>query len=722
MSDLNNKDLFEQINMIKSDAETIDIPDSVKPEIMMRHIEEMEKEDLFEESKLNNKENKKKGKKLAFITGGVAAGLAAAVAAILVITGIFSDSKFVLEEYHNKVASNLSEGESCLATLSSYENFMEYIIVNKSIEANFYSSNEAWSFESGGSLVLNHSDTNTRTEGIAEADVVKTDGEYIYYLTSDKEWDEYEYKEYIEFDILLSIMEADGENSEYLCRTSLNSDIRKFLNKREFDLSLEENFEMMVIDDKLIVFAEADECTYVVFYDIADRANPVITDVLDIQGQYQTARYVDDYLYVFVDEYIGLYNYISSKEYEYNMENAEEVLAPKYCGNSLDASDVYVSGTEEYDEYHMIATVDMNDTSSFKQVKAVLGESGAGVIYVSNNYIYYISEMYRDFSSLSEKDSIDEDEIAVVHMDKSEIVRFSYDKGVVEAKDSTIIEGSIGDEFAIDEYNGYLRLAVSTYCYEGVYKSEMLEYYDGDDWVRDEVWILEGINRGNEDGSALYVLDDNLEIVGSIPQLKISERVYGVIFDGDVAYVVTYKDIDPLYSIDLSDPTNPIVLGALKVPGVSTYLYKWNENTLIGLGRGDNGILKISTFDIEDATEVYERDMLSIEGENLFSFRGAYKNRHKALFLSPVKNLLGFSLTQYGEEFIDTSYKIFSYIDSKLTEVISVEIDGYNYFYARALYVDDYIYIVDTGLGVYVYDINTYEQVGFVSMKKYKTY
>ena len=174
----------------------------------------------------------------------------------------------------------------------------------------------------------------------------------------------------------------------------------------------------------------------------------------------------------------------------------------------------------------------------------------------------------------------------------------------------------------------------------------MLEYYDGDDWVRDEVWILEDINRGNEDGSALYVLDDNLEIVGSIPQLKISERVYGVKFDGDVAYVVTYKDIDPLYSIDLSDPTNPIVLGALKVPGFSTYLYKWNENTLIGLGRGDNGILKISTFDIEDATEVYERDMLSIEGENLFAHKYAYKNRHKTLFLSPVKNLLGFLLTQ----------------------------------------------------------------------------
>lgn len=225
-------------------------------------------------------------------------------------------------------------------------------------------------------------------------------------------------------------------------------------------------------------------------------------------------------------------------------------------------------------------------------------------------------------------------------------------------------------------------------------------------FVKEQTEDNEEITTLNSYGD-LRKLDENLEVVGSIPQLKENESVYGVRFDGDIAYVVTYEQMDPLFSIDLSDPTNPAVLGALKIPGFSTYLHKWDENTLIGIGYNEWGEIKISTFDISDKTDVIESDVCDIEG--VYWASALYD--HKAAFISPEKNLIGF---MDG----DGAYRIFSYVDGELTEVINQQFARGMYydFKSRGMYIDEYIYIVGQQDGMYIYDINTYEFIKDVEL------
>jgi uncharacterized secreted protein with C-terminal beta-propeller domain len=108
----------------------------------------------------------------------------------------------------------------------------------------------------------------------------------------------------------------------------------------------------------------------------------------------------------------------------------------------------------------------------------------------------------------------------------------------------------------------------------------------------------------------VFVLDSNMTIVGSLKNLALGERIYSARFMGERCYLVTFKKVDPLFTIDVSIPNNPHVLGKLKIPGYSDYLHPYDENHLIGIGKETvesqegnfawfQGV-KISLFDVED--------------------------------------------------------------------------------------------------------------------------
>lgn len=736
MSEINDKDLTEIMDKIKSDAEAIEIPEGIKPENMMKRIEEKKAEGYFEESnRLDGKKDKEKKKNKRFWwAGGIATAVTAASLGIIIAgAGLQSSGdRMVLRDFYSSVKEQTEENEA-MATLDSYGALRDLLIVNstkreKGYGNGFFGNTIMIPENEGEDLVdgfgsskdqmentdddtatsePDYSDTNTRTENVAEADIIKTDGKYIYAITACEG----------ENGLGLSIFSADGENSELLCSISLQDELESVA-KSAFEEEYEEGeyfgaerifyyfdkHELMIYNDKLVIICGLNEYTAVLICDVTDKAEPKITDKLYVQGHYDSCRLTEGYLYLFTERYIDNWRSIDYTANIYTEEKAKELLAPCTSQGKLDSSDVYVTECEDYNTYHMIATVDMENTTEFKQVRAILGEEGSGQIYVSANNIYYITDIYYDMDAYMTEHEVSDGKVVKIN-NKSEIISLTYKDGQVTPVKRAQIEGSVGDEFAIDEYNGYLRVAVSTASYTVKCVEQEVEYYDGSEWITDTEWVPDYSWEEWKNGSALYVLDENLEVVGSIPQLKENENVYGVRFDGDIAYVVTYEQMDPLFSIDLSDPANPVVLGALKIPGFSTYLHKWDENTLIGIGYNEWGEIKISTFDITDKTDVRETDVCDIEG--VYWASALYE--HKAAFISPEKNLIGF-MDGYG------TYMIFSYVDGELTEVISQQLTEKTYYESRGMYIDDYIYIVGQMDGMYIYDLNTYEFIKGVEL------
>lgn len=723
---------------IKNDAENIQVPESLSPDNMMAKIAKKKSEGYFEESiqeeKKNRKKNKISKKIIAWTTGGVATIVAAASLGIILLgsgatKSYDRDINIYSGDLYNSIAEDEFSDEDKVENLSSYETLAQYYISKNTMRRKLSASEKLGNLLSeifGGSIKgdasldedylyndsftdgsLNgfipememnegaiddvakpdYSDTNTRTENVSEADIVKTDGEYIYCLNNKVGYSAEEY-----WNLTITIVKADGENSEKVSVIPVKEQLDKVA---RWELPIDYgNYEMMLYNDKLVVVCSNESYTVLLFYDITDKSAVKHENSLYIQGEYDSCRMVDGYLYVFADRYI------EDKVNEYgeyigiSMERTIKNIIPCSSQGDVPEEDVYISKCEDFNMYHMIGTVDMNNTSDFMQVKAVLG-SNSGTVYVSANNIYYVSRVYEGYEDCKVGEVIQ-------CSDKSELIKLSYKDGFVEAAGRTVIDGEAGDEFAIDEYNGYLRMAVTVQRWNGICAERNVEYFNGSEWIDDKRKVIELSYMTNDQMSALYVLDEDLNVVGSIPNLKEDESVYGVRFDGDIAYVVTYRQMDPLFTIDLSDPTNPTVLGALKIPGFSTYLHKWDDNKLIGIGYDDDWQVKISTFDITDKTDVKETDVCYVD-----SYGTDALYNHKALFISSKNNLVGF-MDNGGY------YRIFSYVDGVLTEVIETEIEDYIGNDVRGLYIGEYIYIAAENNGVYVYRMNDYEMLTVV--------
>ena len=169
---------------------------------------------------------------------------------------------------------------------------------------------------------------------------------------------------------------------------------------------------------------------------------------------------------------------------------------------------------------------------------------------------------------------------------------------------------------------------------------------------------------------------------------------------------MTYRQTDPLFSVDLSDPSKPQIIGELKIPGFSEYLHPFGEGKLLGIGMDvdetgtvTNGV-KLSMFDISDASDVKEVQKYVLE--DMYSTDVAYN--YKAALISEELNLIGF--TAYGQR---QTFYMFSYDNEKgFTMRFSRELSGYGE--ARGIYSDSRFYLV-AGNTVEVYTLDTFDKI-----------
>lgn len=530
-----------------------------------------------------------------------------------------------------------------------------------------------------GSAKEDYSTTNTQEKTVDEGDVIKTDGTYIYKVISNFDNDT-GYTGYH-----LTITKTDNGNLSFVTSFDLEDAIKHnendYIQFREFYLYNDQLIIMYSVNNYEKEIAQND--SYIVIYNLKDKANPKKVKTLSQSGYYESSRISDGYLYTISN--FSDTSLVEKKDYD--------SYIPSVNGKTIACGNIYCPKDVIMDTTYVITSLDLNNPEDFADTKAV--PTSGGQTYVSDAAIYLYATLYDDVT-------------------KTEIMKIAYDKGTLTVGNSAVVAGYLYDSFALSEYDGHLRI-VATIPANNI---SLLRFTD-------DVITKNSTNSSiTEDINALYVLNEKMELTGKITGLAPGERIYSARFMGETGYFVTYENTDPLFSVDLSDPSNPTILGKLKIPGFSNYLHFYGENTLLGIGEETDPNtqeflgLKLSMFDISDPADVKEEDKYIIENSD-FSY--ALYN-HKAIMINPEKNVFGF--LYYGEKgnSYEYGYRYATYTydeENGFIETASYEIDDgseYESDAVRGLYIGDYFYLA-TNQSITSYELGSEDPIAQVYLK-----
>ena len=651
-------------NELREEADKIEVPDKLKPE----RIELMLRE-----------HTEQKVKRWKPIYTAIAAACCAVIVggtAVGVQLDKKSDSNYTAsskEKTKSKNTEKAAEGTQ-IASAKDYDEVYDYVKAqeeSQSVQARggaaTYSA-EGASMDSSsekavassdtsvmqavdsGVTASDYSDTNVREDGVGEGDIVKTDGKNLYTMYNNR----------------IEIVNIEKQNMEQAAtiRLEKNQDIR----------------EIYIKDDQLVVVYtesyygdETDSYSYRIvttaeIYDVSNPDKPISKGKVTQSGNYNTMRVSGDYVYLLSDFNASIVN----------GRDAIGEYVPSVQGKLVEDSNICMPQYVRGDTYTVVSSFSLKNPEEKVDSKAIFGCSG--LVYVSKNNIYVCESYYNSDDS---------------DVTQTCIRKISYKDGILKAVGQTRIDGTLNDSFSLDEYEGNLRLVTTVSS-------------NGDSGIMPLVLFGDSADSEiakQEDTNYLYILDEKLNELSKIEDIARDEQVYSARFIGKTGYVVTYKQTDPLFSIDLSDPKNPQIIGELKIPGFSEYLHPYGDGLLLGIGMDvdetgttTNGV-KLSMFDIsnpEDVAEVQKYVM-----EDCYSTNVTYE--YKAAMIDVEKNMIGF--VAYGE---NTKYYIFSYDESGFKCLFEREMTGYGN--VRGLYAGEYFYLV-SGNTVEKYELNGFKKV-----------
>jgi inhibitor of cysteine peptidase len=475
-------------------------------------------------------------------------------------------------------------GDSQISKFSSYRQLESFVKTNTQNMIKRDSGSWALFGEGEGESVpapadSDYSATNIQVAGVDEADIVKTDGEYIYLVSGNR----------------TIIVEAyPPEQAQVLSEIELEGTaIGIFINGDRLVIFEHETpyyayYDLPTWVDRAYVPYDLSPKMFIKVYDVSDRENPQLQREVAADGRYISSRMIGDYAYVVVNEPA--------------YEGDDEINLPRIYSDGhekeIPATDIYYSDVVDY--YYMYTTIiainiqEDNREPTYETI--LLGASSN--LYVSTNNIYLTFPVWgRDVGDVG----------------KTSVHRIHIDGGVMNYTASGEVPGMVLNQFSMDEYAGYFRVATTTY--------------------------------GQTTDNNVYVLDMSLNITGSVTGLAPTETIYSARFMGERGYLVTFKKVDPLFVIDLSDPYNPRELGYLKVTGYSDYLHPYDENHIIGIGKETTDAgefawyqgVKISLFDVSDVNNPVEID------KEIIGHRGTDSPvlwDHKAFLFDRSRNLL----------------------------------------------------------------------------------
>ncbi len=582
-----------------------------------------------------------------------------------------------------KISTGLPKFSSCTDIVSAFKNAksISYYGIEKSITTMPTVTTGAIEY----TAAQEHSPTNVQVAGVDEADIVKTDGKNIYTVSNGK----------------LYIVEAyPAESAKELSSTTL-------VNITPYEIFINGNTVLIFGGKHNYWYDEEYNALYKYYYadltvlqlwDISNKEKPKLLRTLEFEGAYISSRKIESTAYFIL------------RKYQYSIPEDPGKIVPLYRDQKTgqvekQPTEITKCGDIGYlppvnaKSFVIVGAISMSnpDAEIKKEVVVASGEN----IYASFENLYVAEVDYSEgwypysgipyyFYQSSEK--------TIVH-------KFAIDTMNISYLGSMNAAGYILNQFSMDEYNGYFRIATT--------KSEILPY------------------GKSTTSNNIYTFDSELKQKGKLEDLAPGEKIYSARFIGDRAYLVTFKKVDPLFVINLSNQEKPEVLGELKIPGYSDYLHPIDKDHIIGVGKEtveaeegdfawDQG-LKMAVFDVSDVSKPKEMHKIVIgdRGTNSYAL-----NDHKAFLYDKKKELLVLPIKlavidreKYGEDIPANTYGDFVFDGAyvyKLTlndgfqlkgEITHIEdnktFEKYVYYYyvhgdsvKRSLYIEDVLYTV----------------------------
>ena len=568
----------------------------------------------YDEYTKEKQENKQRNIKKII---NIAAVIIVLISSIVVFLGN-KPQQVVIE--NGKIQKEKDESfNNSLKTVGNFENF--YNIIKEKYSSTQYSifngENIAIAEDNKNDEVLEsmRSDTNVQVQNVDEADIVKVDSKYIYYVSGKKvviiDAEKPETSE--------KIVEINFENEKFYPREIYVNNQKLIIVGNEYNDTVKTEFaeidsatnDMSIKED--IINVNDDSKSGVIIYDISNVKEPKETRRVMVDGMYLSSRKIENYIYFVVNKYIYTPG-IKNNNLE-ELEQYQDQYKPKYIDTAVGEDEKYIDYDNIYcldgtDEANYLILVGLNiDNEEEAEIQTFLGAGQYVYSSEKNMYIATNKVAYGDnYEILSEN---------------THILKVALNNGKFIFKAETNVDGQINNQFSMDENGDTFRIATTT----------------GNIGAIDE-------NTSNN----LYILSDKLEEIGKVAEFAKEEKIYSVRYIGNKAYVVTFKQTDPLFVIDLSNPSNPQILGELKIPGYSTYLHPYDETHLIGFGYDTkedgtqittNG-LKMVMFDISDLNNPKELFKTNI-GDSKYTYSELLFN-HKALLFSKEKNIIAFPI------------------------------------------------------------------------------
>jgi inhibitor of cysteine peptidase len=414
-----------------------------------------------------------------------------------------------------------------------------------------------------------YSTTNVQVKEVDEADIVKTDGTYVYVVTGNH----------------LHILKGYPATGAGIIATL------QFTGDPQ---SLYLEGDRLVLISSLLKQDDFQQCrpgactysvpstykTQVFVYSVKDAAHPALVRSLELDGMYRDSRMIGSMFY-----------FVTNNDLDpYGDDPGFPGISDSSHGSAVPP--VYYFDRNDRDfSLTTIGAVDIRATEAVKARSFLIGS--AGTVYVSVSTLYIAVPAAGNFREVTTTD----------------LYSFALDEGRLTYSARGTADGTLLNQFSLDEYNGNLRVATTVQA-----------------------------SAGRGQSGKVTVLDNRMRVLGSVGDLAPTQQIYAARFMGERLYLVTYRETDPLYVIDLADPEQPKVLGELHIPGFSRYLHPYDASHLIGVGKeSTRGGLKLALFDVSD---VHNPRLVDEEKLGGYGSDSEVLRDHKAFLFDREKNIL----------------------------------------------------------------------------------
>ncbi|UXM84412.1 beta-propeller domain-containing protein [Methanococcus aeolicus] len=554
-----------------------------------------------------------------------------------------------------------------------------------------------------------YSETNVQVKGIDEADILKTDGNYIYFSP--------------EHNLVYMTIYQPGTNGygkvydHTLEKTYIINALPPELS--EVIGNIPKNGKLYLQDNNLIIM----DYEKIYNYNVSDPKNPKLNWKIDLNN----TNYVDSRVY-------GGKLYLISSKYD--------IECPIILNNfKIDYNNYYLSIVPDPSYYYADRTyiISSIDVKSGKTVNSIATAGGYDTtIYMSKENIYFTNHIMpnenklyieflkinsNEYFSKSTSDLINQVLNSEIFGDEAKTTQIQI---MLEAYFKTLpneermnLQNRIQKDYELYleenwgklESTGIMKINRDTFeVVSGIVPGKLLNQFSMDEYdnkLRVATTIGDNWRYREKSTNNLYVLDEELNIIGSVKDMGKGERIYAVRFMGDKAYLITYRETDPLYILDLENPENPKITGELKIPGYSTYLHPIGNNKLIGIGRDDDRKLKISLYDVSDYNNPKELDKYKLPeywSEALYNHHAFLWDEDNSIVVLPV----------------DKHAYMFK-IENNTIIMKKDDIHNNYYYYNEvlgSLYINNYIYTFSNN-EVHIIDINSWKTVKKIDLINY---